>query len=88
MSRTVVSIGKKYAVYLPKSVVEELQLKEGEKMLLTVEGERIVLRRMPDFFASAKKSPKRLRLTLEEVERSSVEAQRELLGVGDGQSSA
>lgn len=83
LSRTVVSIGKKYAVHLPKSVLEELQLKESEKSLLTVEGERIVLRRIPDFFTSAKKSPKRLRLTPEEVERSSVEAQKELLGVGD-----
>jgi len=88
LSRSIVTIGKKYAVYLPKNVVEELQLREGEKLLLTVEGERIVLRRIPDFFASARRSPKRLRLTPEEVERVSVEVQRELLGVGDDKGSA
>ena len=79
----IVTVERKHALYLPRSVVEKLQLKEGEKLLLTVEGDRIVLRRVPDFFAEAKQSPKRLRLTPEEVERASEEAQRELLGVGD-----
>ena len=76
------SIGKKYAVYLPRSIVEELGLKEGEKLVLTVEGGSIVLRRPPDFFAEARRTLKRLRLAPEEFERASVEAQEELLGLG------
>ncbi|MCC6059628.1 MAG: AbrB/MazE/SpoVT family DNA-binding domain-containing protein [Thermofilum sp.] len=83
MARAVVSIGRKYAVYLPRSVVEELKLKEGEKLVLTVEGESIVLRRLPDFFEEARRSPKRLRLAPEEFERASAEAQEELLGARD-----
>jgi AbrB family looped-hinge helix DNA binding protein len=82
VARAVVSIGKKYAVYLPRSIVEELGLKEGEKLVLTVEGGSIVLRRPPDFFDEARRTPKRLRLAPEEFERASVEAQEELLGLG------
>ena len=79
----IVTVGRKHALYLPKGVVERMQLKEGERLLLTVEGDRIVLRRVPDFFAEAKRSLKKLRLTPEEVEKASEEAQRELLGLGD-----
>jgi len=88
VARAVVTIGKKYAVYLPRSVVEELKLKEGEKLVLTVEGESIVLRRLPDFFEEARRTPKRLRLTPEEFEAASVEAQEELLGASDAQGAA
>jgi AbrB family looped-hinge helix DNA binding protein len=88
VARAVVRVGKKYAVYLPRSVVEELKLKEGEKLVLTVEGDSIVLRRPPDFFEEARRTPKRLRLAPEEFEAASVEAQEELLGAGDAQGAA
>jgi len=68
--------------------VEELGLREGERLVLTVEGESIVLRRLPDFFAEARRTPKRLRLAPEELERASVEAQEELLGARDAQGAA
>jgi AbrB family looped-hinge helix DNA binding protein len=83
--QAVVRVGRKYAVYLPRSVVEKLKLKEGEKLILTVEGESIVLRRPLDFFDEARRSPKRLRLALEEFEKTSVEAQEELLGPSHAQ---
>jgi hypothetical protein len=44
-----------------------------------------VLRRPLDFFEEARRSPKRLRLALEEFEKTSVEAQEELLGSSDAQ---
>ena len=66
--QAVVRVGRKYAVYLPRRVVE---------------GESIVLRRPLDFFEEARRSPKRLRLALEEFEKTSVEAQEELLGARD-----
>ena len=75
MARAIVSIGKKYAVYPPRSVVEELGLRERERLVLTVKGESIVLRRLPDFFAEARRATKRLRPTPEEFERAGVEAQ-------------
>ncbi|MCC5998559.1 MAG: AbrB/MazE/SpoVT family DNA-binding domain-containing protein [Thermofilum sp.] len=85
MVQAIVRVRRKYAVYLPRSVVEKLKLKEGEKLILTVEGESIVLRRPLDFFERARRSPKRLRLALEEFEKTSVEAQEELLGSSDAQ---
>ena len=75
MARAIVSIGVKYAVYPPRSVVEELGLRERERLVLTVKGESIVLRRLPDLFAEARRATKRLRPTPEEFERAGVEAQ-------------
>ena len=83
VARIVVRVGRNYAVHLPRRVVEELKLKEGEKLILRVEGQSIVLRRPLDFFEEARRSPKRLRLTPEEFEKTSVEAQVELLGSSD-----
>jgi AbrB family looped-hinge helix DNA binding protein len=83
--QAIVRVLRKYAVYLPRSVVEKLKLKEGEKLILTVEGESIVLRRPLDFFEEARRSPKGLRLAPEEFEKTSVEAQEELLGSSDAQ---
>ncbi|MEM0008539.1 MAG: AbrB/MazE/SpoVT family DNA-binding domain-containing protein [Thermofilum sp.] len=85
VARIVVRVGRNYAVYLPKRVVEELKLKEGEKLILTVEGQSIVLRRPLDFFEEIRRSPKRLRLTPEEFEKTSVEAQEEHMGLSDAQ---
>jgi AbrB family looped-hinge helix DNA binding protein len=48
-------IGKKYAVYLPKLVVEALNLKEGSKILLKVTGASVVLQTVQD--------PRKLALT-------------------------
>jgi bifunctional DNA-binding transcriptional regulator/antitoxin component of YhaV-PrlF toxin-antitoxin module len=39
--------------------VEELKLKEGEKLILTVEGQSIVLRRPLDFFEEARRSSRK-----------------------------
>jgi len=86
--QAVVRVGRKYAVYLPRRVVEELKLREGEKLILTVEGQRIVLRRPLDFFEEARQPPKKLRMAPEEFEKTSVEAQEELLGPSDAQGAA
>ena len=71
-----VKVGKKYAIYLPRKVVEELQLREGENLVLSVEGEALVLRRPRSFFEASLKAPKKVKLQPEEVEELSFEAQR------------
>jgi len=58
--QAVVRVGRKYAVYLPRRVVEELKLREGEKLVLTLEGESIVLRRPTGFFEEARQPPQKV----------------------------
>ncbi|QGR19728.1 AbrB/MazE/SpoVT family DNA-binding domain-containing protein [Stygiolobus azoricus] len=38
-----VRLGKRNAIYIPKTVTEKLNLKEGDKMILVVEGDKIEL---------------------------------------------
>lgn len=43
----VVRVGRKYAVYLPREVVERLGLREGDRLLLSIRGDELVLRPLP-----------------------------------------
>lgn len=49
MSLTVETlIGKKYAIYIPKAIVKALNLKEGERVLLRVAGNTLILEVLQD----------------------------------------
>lgn len=39
-----IRVGKKYAIYLPKRIVERLGIKEGDTLLLKVEGRTLVVK--------------------------------------------
>lgn len=39
-----IRVGKKYAIYLPKRVVEMLDISEGDTLLLSVKGRTLVLK--------------------------------------------
>lgn len=39
----VIRVGKKRMIYIPKDIAEKLGVKEGDKMILEVIGDRIVL---------------------------------------------
>ena len=41
--KKIIRVGKRNAVYLPKEVVERLNLKEGDKLILALNGDRIEL---------------------------------------------
>lgn len=43
-----VSIGRKFSVVIPKSIRRRLQLREGQKALVALEGERIVIEPLPE----------------------------------------
>lgn len=42
-----ISIGKRYTLVIPKKIREELGLEEGQRTLVYVEGERIVIEPLP-----------------------------------------
>ena len=41
--KRIIRIGKRNAIYLPKEVVERLNLKEGDKLILVLNGDKIEL---------------------------------------------
>jgi len=76
-----VRVGKKNAIYLPKRAVKALGIGEGDRLILQVRGRSLVLRKVEDFFEASLKSQKKIKLSPEEAEEASLEAQREILGV-------
>ncbi len=66
----VVRVGKKYAIYLPKSLVKELGIKEGDKYIIEVRDRQIILKPLPGLFKERKYWGK---ISLEEIEKDSEE---------------
>lgn len=76
MSLTVkTKIGRKFAVYLPKVIVEALDLKEGERVLLKVMGNALILESLKDPIELALSGKKFASVTPEQAEAISVEEQ-------------
>jgi len=80
MTRQVVQLGKKYTLYIPKSVATELGLQEGDYLLLETHEGRIVLQpvkppRLPKKYWAT--------VTLEEVEEEGERLTREMEGAKD-----
>ncbi len=68
-------IGKKFALYLPKSVVDLLKIKEGDRVRISVEGRKIVVEVVRDPIDLALHGKKFAKISAEEVERISLEEQ-------------
>ncbi|MGQ9469584.1 MAG: AbrB/MazE/SpoVT family DNA-binding domain-containing protein [Nitrososphaerales archaeon] len=68
-------IGKKYAIYLPKAIIEALGLKEGERVLLRVSGNTLVLESLQDPIQIAISGKKFASMKPEQVEAISLEEQ-------------
>ena len=69
-------VGKKYAIYLPKAVVNAMELKEGQKVLLKVSDRTVILQSVQDPIELAVSGTKFSKLTPEKAERISLEQQR------------
>jgi AbrB family looped-hinge helix DNA binding protein len=68
-------VGKKHTIYLPKTIVEETNLHEGMKILITVEGNRIIIEPLQDPVTLALHGEKFARMSIEETEATSLEEQ-------------
>jgi len=69
-------IGKKFAIYLPKAVVEAVGLSEGEKILVKVTGNRVILEVVRDPMQLAISGKKFASLKPKQIEAISVEEQK------------
>ena len=68
-------VGKKYAIYLPKVIVEAIGLKEGERVLLRAVGNRVVLESLRDPIELALSGKKFASIEPEQIEAISLEEQ-------------
>jgi AbrB family looped-hinge helix DNA binding protein len=76
MSLTVETfIGKKYTIYIPKAIVKALNLKEGERVLLRVAGNTLILEVLKDPIQLALSGKKFASITPEQVEAISLKEQ-------------
>lgn len=71
-------VGKKGAIYIPKRICEQLGINEEDKVLMRVEGGKLVLEFIPDPLSLAMKVKKWTRTTVEEFEKESEREQDEL----------
>jgi len=73
-------VGKKGAIYIPKRIAKLLNISEGDKVIMRVEGDKLILEFIPDPLSLALRVRKWARTTVEEFERESEEEQNELYG--------
>lgn len=77
---SVSKVGKKGAIYIPKRICEQLGISEEDKVLMKIEGDKLVLEFIPDPLSLAAKTRKWAKITVEEFEKESEEEQNKLLG--------
>lgn len=74
-----VRVGRKRTIVIPKAVAEALGIDEGSKLLLELRDDHIVLRPIPDAITLSIMGEKIARITLEELEATSLEEQKRYL---------
>ncbi|MEM1570486.1 MAG: AbrB/MazE/SpoVT family DNA-binding domain-containing protein [Candidatus Bathyarchaeia archaeon] len=83
MSEVEVRVSKKNTLYIPKSIAEALSIREGARLKMRVEGNKLVAEVIPDPFWLALKGSKFSSTTFEEFEEESEKMQEEIFGGED-----
>ena len=76
--KTTCRIGKRRALYIPKSIAEALGMDEGTLVKLQVVKGKLVVKPLPDPFKIALEYPKFAKTTFREIEETSEEIQHEI----------
>ncbi len=76
MVRQTIQVGKKYAIYLPKKIVKEMGIREGDVLVVQVRGKELILRRIEKELRAVRPWAK---IKAEEVEKVGEEITRKLL---------
>jgi len=72
---TEVRIGKRRTLVIPKNIAEKLGIKEGDKIKITVVGDKLVLQPIRDAVWLSLYGKKIAKVTLEDLEATSIEEQ-------------
>ncbi len=70
-----VKVGKKRTIVIPKSVAEALGINEGSRLLIEVKSGYMIVRPLPDAIYLSLHGEKLAKVTLNELEETSVEEQ-------------
>lgn len=70
-----VTVGKKHAIYLPKVIVNKLNLKESDKLIIQVKGSILIMKPVIDPIRLALHGSKFAKIKPEQVEVISLEEQ-------------
>jgi len=73
-------VGRKNTLYLPKEVVRRLGIREGDRVVMKIEDERLILEFISDPLTLALRSGRWAKTTVEEFERESESEQEGLYG--------
>jgi len=73
----VLRVGKKGAIYLPRSIIESLGINEGDKVLVEVKGNKLILEFIPDPLSLALRTRKWTKTTVREFEKETEREQNE-----------
>jgi len=76
--KTTCRIGKRRALYIPKSIAEALRIDEGTLVKLQVVKGKLVVKPLPDPFKIALEYPKFAKTTFREIEEASEGIQHEI----------
>ncbi|HIE22641.1 MAG TPA: AbrB/MazE/SpoVT family DNA-binding domain-containing protein [Candidatus Korarchaeota archaeon] len=79
MNQKIISkVGKKGVIYIPKKIIRSLHINEGDRVLMSIEGNKLVLEFVPNPLSLALRIKKWAKTSVEEFERESEEEQDEL----------
>jgi len=81
LCQTIISkVGKRGAIYIPKGILKRLGINEGDRVLMKLADNKVVLEFISDPLSLALKVKKWAKITVEEFEEESEEEQDELYG--------
>jgi len=79
LRQTIISkVGRRGAIYIPKSVLKRLGINEGDRVLIKLADNKVILEFISDPLSLALKIKKWAKTTVEEFEEESEEEQDEL----------
>ncbi|BFH73732.1 hypothetical protein SJAV_16760 [Sulfurisphaera javensis] len=75
--KTEIKVGKKLTIRIPKGIAEELNIHEGDRLLLIAKEDKIILKVIRDPIWLAINGKKFAKISLDEIEKISEEEQKE-----------
>ncbi|RLG81062.1 MAG: AbrB/MazE/SpoVT family DNA-binding domain-containing protein [Thermoprotei archaeon] len=69
--RIIIRVCKKGAIYLPRKIMRDMGISEGDYLLVRIKGNKLIMEVIPDPFLLAVKTKKWAKTTVEEFERES-----------------
>ncbi len=80
MGQILLRVGKKGTIYIPKKILSDMNIKEGDPVIVRIKNNKLVLEIIPDPLTLALRIKKWTEMTVEEFEKDSEAMQEELYG--------